>query len=92
MAVKVIRSDDYLDVSIVNKRYLTAPLRSLTTALDVAGLSRYPWCPRCRRPTYYGAFTEKHHALRLQPALTTDEPFRCYYCGIRKEMAKGYGL
>lgn len=74
------------DVCIVNKRLLVGPSRDVQRALGSMG----PWCPRCRRPTYFGAFKPKHHALRLQPTLTEDDPFRCYYCGIRKAMARTY--
>lgn len=41
------------------------------------------WCGRCRRPTYWQPLFETHHALRRQPAVTTDENIRCIYCGIR---------
>lgn len=78
------------DVCIVNKRYLTRPSRALDRAIIQAQFGNFHWCPRCRRPSYFGAFTPKHHALRLMPALTEDEPFRCYFCGIRKAMARGY--
>lgn len=78
------------DVCIVNKRLLVGPSRELDKAIMSASFGRFPWCPRCRRPTYFGAYKPAHHALRLMPALTEDEPFRCYYCGIRKAMARTY--
>jgi len=88
VALKAIRAD-YPDVCVVSKRYLIPPARALSRMLEYEH-PRFPWCPRCRRPTYYGAYTERHHALRLQPALTEDEPFRCYYCGLRKAMAREF--
>lgn len=89
VALQAIRAD-YPDVCIVNKRHLTPIPRALDRALVTASFGRWWWCARCRRPTYFGAYTEKHHALKLQPTLTEDEPFRCYYCGIRRAMVKEY--
>jgi len=79
----------YQDVCIVSKRRLIRPSDSLRDAVRRAGYNGV-WCPRCRRPSYFGSFTARHHALKLQPTLTQDEPYRCYYCGIRKAMVRGY--
>lgn len=86
VALKAIRAD-YPDVAIVSKRFLVPPKNVLRRALEFRH-PFFPWCPRCRRPTYYGAYTAKHHALRLSPVIPTDEPFFCYYCGIRKVFAQ----
>lgn len=45
---------------------------------------QFEWCPRCRRPTQFRKLHRTHHALKRQPALTTDDPFRCVFCGIRR--------
>ena len=42
------------------------------------------WCPRCRRPTTFRRLHHTHHALKRQPTLTYDDPYRCVYCGIRR--------
>lgn len=42
------------------------------------------WCPRCRRPSMFRRLNPSHHALRRQPTLTDDDPFRCVFCGIRR--------
>lgn len=42
------------------------------------------WCPRCRRPSRFLELHWTHHALRRQPCLTEDEPYRCVFCGIRR--------
>jgi len=87
--VKAVRAPErFQDAAIVNKRRMTAPPDGLERALRRAGFTG-PWCPRCRRPTYFGAFKPTHHALRLMPVLSEDEPFRCYYCGIRRVATKG---
>lgn len=83
----IAATDRYQDVCIVSKRRLIRPSDSLRDAVRRAGYNGV-WCPRCRRPSYFGSFTAKHHALKDQPALTNDEPFRCYYCGIRKAAIK----
>lgn len=88
------------DVAVVSKRVLFAPPgewrkfrqrrpdgsstiveRWVPTYTVPPGLT---WCARCRRPSVFRNWSATHHALKLQPALTTDEPFRCYYCGIRR--------
>jgi hypothetical protein len=45
---------------------------------------RLEWCPRCRRPSEFRRLHWTHHALRSQPCLTDDDPYRCMYCGIRR--------
>lgn len=79
----IAATESYQDVAVVSKRRLIRPSGSLRDAVRRAGYNGV-WCPRCRRPSYFGSFTAKHHALRLMPVLSEDDPFRCYYCGIRK--------
>jgi hypothetical protein len=79
-AVELIRNPDkYADVSIVSRRvlYPPPPFYDWTTREG-------RWCCRCRRPSEFRTWPDSHHALRSQPALATDEPYRCYYCGIRR--------
>lgn len=71
--------DRFRDVTLVSRRVLHAPPPKL-----VWNAARYPWCSRCRRPSEFRERSPQHHALRLQPVLTDDEPRRCYYCGMRK--------
>lgn len=68
------------DVAIVSRAVLYPPPPGLRWAPHM------DWCGRCRRPTIY-AVRPRHHALRAAPVLTTDEPFRCYYCGARRVFA-----
>ena len=52
--------------------------------------NEYEWCMRCRRPTIFEYWRKPtHRALRLAPILTIDEPYRCYYCGVRRSFAGG---
>lgn len=44
----------------------------------------FEWCARCRRPSVFKPLNATHHALRRSIAITTDEPNRCVYCGIRR--------
>lgn len=44
----------------------------------------FDWCGRCRRPTSFRHLHWTHHALRKQPCLTDDDPYRCMFCGIRR--------
>lgn len=47
---------------------------------------RLRWCGRCRRPVYWAPLHSGHHALRRQPAISTDgNPERCFICGIRSD-------
>jgi hypothetical protein len=43
----------------------------------------YDWCPRCRRPSLFRVLPPTHHAFKLSPMLTDDDPARCVMCGIR---------
>lgn len=57
----------------------------------------FTWCWRCRRPSEFSWRSSTHHALRGMPALAEDDPYRCYYCGIRqsampKEQSHGIKL
>lgn len=49
----------------------------------------FEWCGRCRRPTRFRYCPEGHRALKNAPAITFDEPYRCYYCGARRSLAGG---
>jgi hypothetical protein len=42
------------------------------------------WCGRCRRPVFWQALWPGHHAIRLMPAMTTEDNVRCVICGIRR--------
>lgn len=48
---------------------------------------QFEWCGRCRRPTRFRYCPEGHRALRDAPILTSDDPYRCYYCGARRSLA-----
>lgn len=77
-AVAALRNPEYRDVAVVSRRTLYAPPPGITWPRDLS------WCARCRRPSRFAEFSDRHHALRKVPALTTDSPYRCWYCGIRE--------
>jgi hypothetical protein len=100
VAQRYLARDTVADVAVVSKRVLFAPPgewrkfrqrrpdgsstiveRWVPTYTVPIGLE---WCARCRRPSTFRHWSATHHALRLQPTLATDEPLRCYYCGIRR--------
>lgn len=69
--------DTVVDVSVVSIRRFFEP----PTGFKFQPV-KYPWCARCRRPSTFQE-QEFHRALG-NAELTMDEPFRCYFCGIRK--------
>jgi len=80
--VKIIISQmndaHYVDVSIVSRASLHSP-----PVKYMWQTSKFDWCGRCRRPTTFKR-DQGLHALRGAVILTTDEAFRCFYCGMRK--------
>jgi hypothetical protein len=82
-----LRNDQtYTDVALVSRSVLYHPPVGLVWTRWGA---RLEWCGRCRRPTYYRK-RPNHHALRHAPVLTSDEAYRCYYCGMRRVAQPGY--
>jgi hypothetical protein len=82
-AVPIIKDrDKYTDLAIVSKRVFLPPPRLATWPVSLS------WCSRCRRPSSFQAWDPaRHHALKRsarQAILTDDEPYRCWYCGIRR--------
>lgn len=84
----------YYDMCITSRIQLFTPPVLLTPDLSLITathnrLATYvseslDWCGRCRRPSTFEWAMRSHHALRSAPAITTDDPYRCFYCGIRK--------
>lgn len=68
------------DVAIICKPKLWRP------PMDFTWSHPFIWCGRCRRPSRFimMARPERHPMLRNAPAITRDEPYRCYYCGMRR--------
>lgn len=81
VVVKKVRDTTFEDVAVVSKRQL---FRTIPAGYRPPW--GFDWCSRCRRPTTY-AIRPGHHGLRKAPAITTDEPYRCYYCGARAVLA-----
>jgi hypothetical protein len=75
-----MRSGKYRDVALVSRRMLFEPPVSVRHTIEYP----FEWCPRCRRPTMYRAL-QRHHAVVV---LTLQDPYRCYFCGIRRTMSK----
>jgi hypothetical protein len=77
VVVKALRNPGYEDVTIISRRQLFPP------PIHFYWDYHYEWCSRCRRPTTF-AIRPRHHALRSAPVMTLDDPYRCYYCGMRR--------
>jgi len=84
------KTDTYSDVCLVSRSVLhpcPIPLRNLWP-------QEYEWCARCRRPTVYqeGRIPRrtKQRNIAGPVVVTTDEPYRCYYCGARRFFASLY--
>lgn len=73
--------DGVVDVSLVSVRWPFYPPDNY-----VWDDAFFPWCYRCRRPSRFDYCTS-HHALLSAPVLTEDDPFRCFYCGVRRAYA-----
>lgn len=73
-----LRDESVEDIAIVSVRYLMAPPVGFRW-----NYHQYPWCPRCRRPSLFFERYE-HRAVKSIPDVYVDEPFRCFYCGIRR--------
>lgn len=65
------------DVCITSKRFLMPPPEGFRWQS-----SKFPWCPRCRRPSLF-QYKLNHRGIDF-PEIVTDEPIRCFYCGIRQ--------
>lgn len=85
--VKAVRNRArYADVTIVSRRQLFTPPPGLNRE---TWPRQFEWCGRCRRPSYF-AYRPRHHALRDAPVLTEDDPYRCFYCGVRRAFMPAY--
>jgi hypothetical protein len=80
VVVKAVRNDQIEDVSIISLRW---PFHQ---PLEARFPWNFEWCYRCRRPTTY-EWCLSHHALKAAPVLTEDDPYRCFYCGVRRAYA-----
>jgi DNA-directed RNA polymerase subunit RPC12/RpoP len=76
----------YVDIAIVSRTIIHDVPRPLKLAQPWDPY-QFDWCGRCRRPTIFRYMPSGHRALHNAPAITTDEPYRCYYCGVRKVLA-----
>jgi hypothetical protein len=96
-AVKVLRHPDTIDACIVSVRHFFDPPIVETKRLRNRQTKKitirqvfwlpdppYEWCFRCRRPTLFQSLPPDHHALRTQPVVSPDSPYRCWFCGIRR--------
>lgn len=79
LKVLLNQTENFADVALVSKaRLFGPPVKYLWEDVDV-----FDWCGRCRRPTTFKR-DQGLHALRNAPILSSDEPYRCYFCGMRK--------
>lgn len=83
VVVKAVRNPSYEDVSIVSRRQMFGPPE------DFVWDWPFEWCSRCRRPSSF-IVRPHHHALRSCIVLTSDDPYRCYYCGMRRVAMPAY--
>jgi hypothetical protein len=95
VVVKALRSSTVEDVSLVSLRwpfnppeqYLRAhPGFKTSNTYVIDNVGGFDWCYRCRRPTEF-LFCMRHHALRKAAAITNEDPYRCFYCGVRRGYA-----
>lgn len=92
-ALRALDDDEqpvYDDVALVSRSVLYPPPPGFYWIMEYPGGTRMGWCGRCRRPTNF-RIRPRHHALKRAPALTNEEPRRCYYCGMREAGMPRYG-
>lgn len=65
------------DVSVVSIRRFFVPPQGFKFQPR-----KFPWCARCRRPSTF--LEQEFHRALGRAETTLDEPFRCFYCGIRR--------
>lgn len=70
-----------LDIAVVSRRLSFMPPDTLTHLIPRG--RTMDWCRRCRRPSSFDV-RYTHHALVGAPAITNDDPERCFYCGGRR--------
>ncbi len=80
---KMLKDPLYVDVAIICKPTEFAPPPGYRVP------SYADWCGRCRRPTIYRR-GRRHHATRRWPVVADDNPYRCFYCGMRQPEHKWY--
>lgn len=73
----LLKRGDVVDVSITSIRFMMPPPIGFNWSNR-----RYPWCARCRRPSTF-LYRLEHRAIDFEE-INTDEPMRCFYCGIRQ--------
>lgn len=73
-----LKDENVADIAVVSVRFLMPPPMGYRW-----NHRAYPWCPRCRRPSLFQR-RDVHRAVTPIPDVVTDEPFRCFYCGIRR--------
>jgi hypothetical protein len=96
-AVQALRHSETVDVCIVSMRHFFDPPIAETKRLRNRNTKQvftrevywlpdppYEWCFRCRRPSLFVSLPANHHALRTQPVVSPESPYRCFYCGIRR--------
>lgn len=76
-----LRLPNMVDVAVVSRRVSFMPPDALTRLIPRG--RTMDWCRRCRRPSSFDT-RMIHHALVNAPAITTDDPERCFYCGGRR--------
>lgn len=79
----LLEHDDIEDVSVTSIRYMMPPPHGFKWQSR-----KYPWCARCRRPSLF-QYALNHRAIDF-PEIVTDEPIRCFYCGIRQAALPRY--
>lgn len=74
---ELLKKESIDDVAITSVRFMMPP------PIGFRWSSRkYPWCARCRRPSTF-FYRLQHRAVDFEE-IVTDEPMRCFYCGIRQ--------
>jgi hypothetical protein len=83
---ELLDNPEFTDVSVISRRVLFAPPAGFRWSRG-----RYQWCGRCRRPTLF-QYAIKHPALVGAIVLSTEDSYRCVYCGVKQSFMPRYAF
>lgn len=75
--IENLKKPETHDICITNIRFMMPPPIGFKWQWR-----KYPWCARCRRPSTF--HYELDHRADAFSEIVLEEPFRCWYCGIRQ--------
>lgn len=74
--IEHLKNPETQDICITNIRFMMPPPIGYRWQWK-----KFPWCARCRRPSTF--HYELDHRADPFSEIVLDEPYRCFYCGIR---------